>query len=58
MNKNIERALEILDERLAKGELSDIDYQNKIRLMNLVKEHLKENRFDESEKVTVKNNSV
>lgn len=33
--------LEILNEKLATGELSDIEYQNKIRLLKLAQEHLK-----------------
>jgi len=34
--------LEILEERFARGEISDIEYQNKIRLLKLAKDHLKD----------------
>lgn len=36
--------LEILDERLAKGELSDIEYANKIRLLNLRRDIITEEK--------------
>jgi len=35
--------LEILEDKFARGDISDIDYQNKIRLMKLAKEHPKDN---------------
>ena len=44
--------LEILEERFARGELSDIEYQNKIRLLKLAKDHLKDKK-DEEEKAGV-----
>ena len=33
--------IEILNDRYARGELSDIEYQNKIRLLKLARDHLK-----------------
>ena len=39
-------ALEILEDRFARGELSDIEYQNKIRLLKLAKDHLKDKEED------------
>lgn len=33
--------LEIIEDRFARGELSDIEYQNKIRLLKLAKDHLR-----------------
>lgn len=42
--KNKEKnPIEILEERFAKGEISDIDFQNKVRLLKLRKEYLNEN---------------
>lgn len=35
--------IEIIEDRYAKGELSDIEYQNKIRLLKLRKQVLNEN---------------
>jgi len=43
--------LEILEDRFARGELSDIEYQNKIRLLKLAKDHLKDK--EEEEKLAV-----
>lgn len=42
--------IEILNDRYARGEISDIDFQQKIRLMKLAKEHLKDNKESEKEK--------
>lgn len=47
--------LEILEDRFARGELSDIEYQNKIRLMRLAKDHLKEDKKEEPIQVKVVN---
>ena len=48
--------LEILEDRFARGELSDIEYQNKIRLMRLAKDHLSKNKFDEQKEIIIKEN--
>ncbi len=46
--------LEILEDRFARGELSDIEYQNKIRLLRLAKDHLKDKPEEkEEEKVGI-----
>jgi len=42
--------LEILEDRFARGELSDIEYQNKIRLLKLAKDHLKDKPEEKEEK--------
>jgi len=36
--------MEILEERYAKGEISDIDFQNKIRLLKMGKQYLNEGK--------------
>ena len=41
--------LEILEDRFARGELSDIEYQNKIRLLKLAKDHLKDKEEEKQE---------
>ncbi len=41
--------LEILEERFARGEISDIEYQNKIRLLKLAKDHLKDKPKEKQE---------
>jgi len=41
--------IEILEDRFVRGELSDIEYQNKIRLMRLAKDHLKDKKGEEIE---------
>jgi len=47
--------LEILEERFARGEISDIEYQNKIRLLKLAKDHLKDKQEEkEEEEIEVK----
>jgi len=47
--------LEILEDRFARGELSDIEYQNKIRLLRLAKDHLRDKPEEkEEEKVEIK----
>jgi integrase len=47
--------IEILEERFARGELSDIEYQNKIRLMRLAKDHLKQDKDDEKMEIKILN---
>lgn len=42
--------IEILEDRYARGEISDIDFQQKIRLMKLAKDHLKQDNEKEKEK--------
>jgi len=44
--------LEILEDRFARGELSDIEYQNKIRLLRLAKDHLRD-KPEEKEKIEI-----
>lgn len=47
--------LEILEDRFVRGDLSDIEYQNKIRLMKLAKECLKDKEEEkQEEKMEVK----
>jgi len=46
--------IEILEDRFARGELSDIEYQNKIRLMKLAKDHLKDK--EEKKEIIIKEN--
>jgi len=41
--------LEIMEERFARGEISDIEYQNKIRLLKLAKDHLRESKEEKQE---------
>jgi len=50
--------LEILEDRFARGELSDIEYQNKIRLLRLAKDHLKTGGQREEGLIEVKENLV
>jgi len=50
--------IEILEDRFARGELSDIEYQNKIRLMRLAKDHLKQDKKEEEIEVKVINKQV
>ena len=45
--KREKNPIEILSDRYAKGEISDIDFQQKVRLMKLAKDHLEENRKNE-----------
>jgi len=47
---------EIIEDRFARGELSDIEYQNKIRLMRLAKDHLKTGGQKEERLIEVKEN--
>ena len=42
--------IEILNDRYARGEISDIEYQNKIRLLRLAKDHLKDKPEEKQEK--------
>lgn len=56
--KREKNPFEILEERFARGEISDIEYQNKIRLMRLAKDHLKEEKKEEPIQVKVVNKSV
>ena len=48
--------LEILEDRFVRGELSDIEYQNKIRLLKLAKDHLKTGGQKEERLIEVKEN--
>jgi hypothetical protein len=45
--------LEIMEERFARGEISDIEYQNKIRLMRLAKDHLKNKSEEKQEEAGI-----
>ena len=47
--------IEILNDRYARGEISDIEYQNKIRLMRLAKDHLKQDKKEEEIEIKIIN---
>ncbi len=47
--------LEIIEERFARGELSDIEYHNKIRLLKLAQDNLKQDKKEEEIEVKVIN---
>ena len=49
--------LEILEERFVRGELSDIEFANKLRLMKLAKDHIKEDKKRGDIQVEVVSNS-
>lgn len=43
--------IEVLEERFARGEISDIEFQNKLRLLKLRKEYLKQNGEEYEEEI-------
>jgi len=48
--------IEILEERFARGEISDIDFQNKIRLLKIRKQYLKENEKETEQLKEIEHN--
>ncbi len=47
--------IEILEERFARGEISDIDFQNKLRLLKLRKDYLKDKDTEELKEKEIEN---
>jgi hypothetical protein len=47
--------IEILEERFARGEISDIDFQNKLRLLKLRKDYLKDKDMEEEKEKEIEN---
>ncbi len=52
--KREKNPIEILEERFARGEISDIEFANKLRLLKLRQDYIKEVKVDEKDKEEIK----